>query len=134
MGRRFILTQVKKSKNGIPRLPARNDIFLIVFTIIFSFFVAGGVFAQGIQNPLPAFSGPGSIPILIGMVLRALFGIIGTVALVIFIYGGFLWLTAFGEEQKVKKGWDTMIWAGLGLGVIFGSYVAVDFILKAILD
>jgi hypothetical protein len=66
-------------------------------------------------------------------VIRGVFGIIGTIALVIFIYGGFMWMTAFGEESKVKKGWDTMIWAGMGLAVIFGSYVAVDFILKAIL-
>lgn len=73
------------------------------------------------------------IPTLIGRVLRMVFGLIGTIALVIFIYGGALWMTAFGEESKVKKGWDTMIWGAIGLVVIFGSYVAVDFILKAIL-
>lgn len=83
-----------------------------------------------LNNPL----GPTSdIPTIIGMALRGLFGVIGTIALIIFIYGGFLWMTAFGEEQKVKKGWDTMMWAGLGLVVMFGSYVAVEFILKAIL-
>ncbi|MBI4599883.1 TrbC/VirB2 family protein [Candidatus Uhrbacteria bacterium] len=86
-------------------------------------------------NPLGTqFSSTSQIPALVGNVLKGLFGIIGTIALVIFIYGGFMWMTAFGEESKIKKGWDTMIWAGLGLAVIFGSYVAVDFILKAILE
>lgn len=85
-------------------------------------------------NPLgPQFNSPSSIPTLLGNILRWFFGIIGTVTLVMFIYGGFLWMTAFGEENKIKKGWDTMIWAGLGIAVIFGSYVTVDFILKAIL-
>ncbi|MEK7122336.1 MAG: hypothetical protein AAB855_00610, partial [Patescibacteria group bacterium] len=62
-----------------------------------------------------------------------LFSVIGVVALVMFIYGGVLWMTAFREEQRIKKGWDTMIWAALGLITIFGSYIAVDFVLKAIL-
>lgn len=85
-------------------------------------------------NPLGSeFNDPSNIPNLIGNVIKGLFGVIGTIALVIFIFGGFLWMTAFGEESKVKKGWDTMIWAAMGLAVIFGSYVAVDFILKAIL-
>lgn len=86
-----------------------------------------------LSNPLGTTTNTRDIRYLIGNVLKGLFGIIGTIALCIFIYGGFLWMTAFGEESKIKKGWDTMIWAGLGLAVIFGSYVAVDFILKAIL-
>lgn len=84
-------------------------------------------------NPLGLSVDDANIPILIGRVLRMVFGLIGTIALVIFIYGGALWMTAFGEEAKVKRGWDTMIWGAIGLVVIFGSYVAVDFILKAIL-
>lgn len=105
----------------------------IVGALIVLFFAALQVTSAdtiNIENPLGATS---DIPTLIGMVLRGLFGIIGTIALAIFIYGGFVWMTAFGEEQKVKKGWDTMMWAGLGLIVIFGSYVVVGFILKAIL-
>ena len=82
-----------------------------------------------LDNPLDT----ADIPTLIGKALRGLLVIIGTIALVIFIYGGALWMTAFGEESKVKRGWDTMIWGSIGLVVIFGSYVAVDFILKAIL-
>ncbi len=85
-------------------------------------------------NPLGSgFNDPKEIPTLIGNVIKGLFGIIGTIALIMFIFGGFLWMTAFGEEGKIKKGWDAMIWAGMGLAVIFGSYIAVDFILKAIL-
>lgn len=104
--------------------------------VAFLFIGVGGgldmVFA--LPNPLgTAVQGPGDIPKLIGMILRTLFGIIGVIALVMFIYGGALWMMAFGEEQKIKRGWDTMIWAAIGLIVIFGSYAAVDFILKAIL-
>ncbi len=84
-------------------------------------------------NPLGLTNLDADIPTLIGRALRGMFAIIGTIALIIFIYGGALWMTAFGEESKVKRGWDTMIWGAIGLVVIFGSYIAVDFILKAIL-
>lgn len=86
-----------------------------------------------LPNPLAAFSGASDIPKLIGFVLRGLFGVIGTIALVVFIYAGFLWMTALGDEGKVKRGRETMVWAGMGLVLIFGSYTAVDFILKALL-
>lgn len=86
-----------------------------------------------VPNAFGKFESSRSIPALIGNVLRGLIGIIGTIALIIFLYGGFLWMTAFGEEEKVKKGWDTMVWGGFGLGSIFGSYVFVSFILGALL-
>lgn len=85
-------------------------------------------------NPLGIFDSSRNIPALMGNVSRGLFGIIGTIALLIFLYGGFLWMTAFGEEEKVKKGWDTLVWGGFGLGAVFGSYVFVSFILGAILS
>ena len=74
-----------------------------------------------------------NVPELVGNFLRAFFGIIGVIALVIFIYGGLLWMTSMGEEDRVKKGRETMIWAGLGLIAIFGSYTIVQFILDAVL-
>ncbi|MBI4253167.1 hypothetical protein HY623_03265 [Candidatus Uhrbacteria bacterium] len=94
---------------------------------------AGGAVCPAGLTCLDDPLGTADIPTLIGLVLRGLFAIIGAIALIIFIYGGALWMTAFGEEAKVKRGWDTMIWGAIGLVVIFGSYVAVDFILKAIL-
>lgn len=94
--------------------------------------LSDGTRGECLESPL-SITSPTEIPKLIGMILRTLFAVIGVVALVIFIYGGVLWMTAFGDDQRVKKGWDTMIWAALGLIVIFGSYIAVDFILRAIL-
>lgn len=46
----------------------------------------------------------------------------GALALLMFVIGGFQWLTAAGNAEKVKKGRDTLMWAVLGLVVIFSSY------------
>jgi hypothetical protein len=71
-----------------------------------------------------------SIPILIGNVISAALGIVGSLALIMFIYGGFTWMLAAGNEQAVTKGKNVLIWATVGLTVIFASYSLVNFIIK----
>lgn len=63
---------------------------------------------------------------IIGMVLKGILGLMGTTALLVFVYGGFLWLFARGDPNEVKKGFDTMISAGAGLIIIFGSYAILQ--------
>ena len=65
-----------------------------------------------------------------GRIIYAFMGVTGTVALLMFVIGGFQWMTAAGSPEKIKKGRDTLMWAVLGLVVIFSSYA----ILKAILE
>lgn len=49
------------------------------------------------------------------------------------LYGGFLMLTAGGDEDKVKKGRTILLQVALGLVVIFLANSIVQFILKSIL-
>lgn len=70
---------------------------------------------------------------IVGDVIRAILGIIGTIALIIFFYGGIQWMTSLGEEARIKKGRETMVWAGLGLVVVFASYTIVQFIISRLL-
>ncbi len=46
-----------------------------------------------------------------------------------FIYGGLVWMTAAGFNEKVQKGKDILIWATVGLVIIFTSYALVRFVL-----
>ena len=58
-------------------------------------------------------------------IIRIALGFLGIIAVCIVLYGGFMWMTAGGNSEKVKKGRDTLIWATLGLLVIFSSYTVV---------
>lgn len=69
---------------------------------------------------------------LIGRVIKGLLGIIGSLALAIFIYGGFTWMTAMGDAAAVTKGKNTLTWAAIGLIVIFTSYALVNFVFNTI--
>ncbi len=70
-----------------------------------------------------------SIPqTLIGKIINAVLGIVGSIALVMVIYGGFIWMTAAGNQEKVTKGRDVLVWAAVGLVIIFSSYALVKFV------
>lgn len=123
----------KKNKIVIVRAVGSIAFTLIVvsgaFTTFFLDTASAATSTLSLTNPIKA----GSIPELVNDILRGLFGIIGVIALVIFLYGGFTWMTSEGAEKKIKKGWDTMIWGALGLGIIFASFILVRFLLSFLL-
>ncbi|MEK7102533.1 MAG: pilin, partial [Patescibacteria group bacterium] len=60
---------------------------------------------------------------------RFLLGLSGSVALVIFVWGGFLMLTSAGNPKKVQGGKDKMVAAIIGLIIIFSAFTVVKFAL-----
>ena len=82
-----------------------------------------------LTNPL----GEGATPqILIGRMINAVLGLVGSLALVMFIYGGFTWMLSAGNQEKVQKGKNILIWASLGLIIIFTAYALVKFVFSSI--
>lgn len=81
-----------------------------------------------LQNPL----GTSDIRVIIGRVIQALLGLSGTLALLMFVWGGITWMTSGGVADKIKKGKDTLIWATIGLVVIFTAYTLVSTLITAI--
>lgn len=70
--------------------------------------------------------------VIIGTIIKTALGIVGSIALLMFIYGGFLWLTSMGNEKKITEGKNVIVWAVIGLIIIFLSYTLVGFVIKAI--
>lgn len=105
--------------------------YLKFFTLFLSFFIVS--IAQAgvteLRNPLDGIDSPQE---LIGKIINAVMGLIGSIALLMFIYGGFTWLTSAGNTEKVKKGKDILVWAAIGLVFIFSSYALVNFIINSI--
>jgi hypothetical protein len=63
---------------------------------------------------------------------KSFFGIVGMFAFAFFVYGGFLMITAFGAEDKIKQGKQTLAAAVVGLIIIFSAYILTDFVLDAL--
>lgn len=79
-----------------------------------------------LQNPLSVTSPTD----LIKTIINAALGIIGALALLMFVWGGFQWFISAGSPEKVKKGSQTMLWAGIGVVAVFASYLILSTFLK----
>lgn len=113
----------KLTHNNLKKLSVTSCIVLFVVTIIFP----NDVFAQ-LPNPL---GGVTDIRIIIGRIINAFLGIIGAVALFMFVLGGYRWLISAGNANQVEAGKKTLVWATLGLLVVFSSYLIVSFLISA---
>ncbi len=65
-------------------------------------------------------------------IAQFIFALIGTLAFVMFIYGGFTMILSFGSAEKFKKGRDILVAAVMGMLISFGAYMLVGFVLSAL--
>ncbi len=63
---------------------------------------------------------------------RIILALSGSLALIMFIFGGFTWLTAAGSSERVDKGKKILIGAVIGLIIIFGAVTIINFAEKAL--
>lgn len=69
---------------------------------------------------------PGTI---VQRITAIFFGLLGTIAVVMVMYAGFLWLTAGGEEEKTKKATTLLFQSFVGLLIILASWSLTFFVL-----
>ncbi len=65
---------------------------------------------------------------IIGEIIKVGLNVIGLIFLVLMIYGGFLWMTAGGEEQTLTKAKNTIEAAVIGLVIVFAAYGITYFV------
>ncbi len=76
-----------------------------------------------LENPLQGDTT--DVTVILGWLIKAALGLMGSLALFMLIWGGFQWLTSAGNSERVEAGTQTMVWAVIGLVVVLSSYVIV---------
>ncbi|HLD21357.1 MAG TPA: pilin [Patescibacteria group bacterium] len=72
-----------------------------------------------LPNPLGETKTPAGV---IRNIIKVFLSILGAIAFFFFVYGGFLFLISAGNQDRIKKGRETLVWATVGLIFIFSSY------------
>ncbi len=72
------------------------------------------------------------LPAMLGRAINYFFGILGVVFLTVVLIGGYMWMTAGGNEEKVGKAKAWVINGINGMIVVFLAYVLVFTILSAL--
>jgi len=120
-------------------------LFLMVFTVaMFSVLMVAdaGATATGnellwgtFQTDVEAEMGLGTqdIRVTIAAIINVALGLLGIVAVVIVLTGGFKWMTAGGDEGKVDEA-KNLIKAGvIGLAIIVTAYAIANFVISSLI-
>ncbi len=119
----------------------------IILTIIFLFFLTffvndsygrilepSGTADMGLQEVTfrgkAGFSSTQSIGGIIAAIIKGFLGLLGVIFIILILLAGFNWMTAAGEEEKVKKAKDTLQRAVIGLLIIVSAYAITYFVFK----
>ncbi len=62
-------------------------------------------------------------------IITFVLGLLGLIAVIMILYGGFIWLTAGGNEDKVDQAKKIISAAAVGLVVILVSWAIVNFVI-----
>ena len=72
------------------------------------------------------------LPTFIGKILNVLFGAFGIILVLYIIYAGILYMTAGGEEEKVKKAKKIIMQTVIGIIIIVAAYSISNFVITQI--
>lgn len=72
----------------------------------------------------------GNLTNLIGNIIGAALSFIGVVFFVLMVFGGFMWMTAHGKEDQIKKAQGTMTSAVIGLVIVLSSFAITNFVFQ----
>jgi hypothetical protein len=103
------------------------SLFLLIFGLSAWPTLAGA--QTTLTNPL----GKTDVRLIIAQVMKGALSFAGSVALLMFLYGGILWLTSMGDSKRIQRGKDIFIWSTAGIIMIASSYILVTAIFNAVL-
>jgi len=124
-------------------------IFLLVAAPIFSLALATPAAAQADLDPWGAYSGgeinEDTLAGLTGLgredprniaarVINIILGFLGIIAVILILIGGFMWMTAAGNEDKVASAKSVMMAGVIGLVIVLAAFGIARFVVDALVD
>lgn len=82
------------------------------------------------DNPVADLTGgQGSIRALVLLIINFALGFLGLLAVIMIIFGGFLYVSSGGEQEKVDKAKKILLYAVVGIVIIIISFALVNTLL-----
>lgn len=116
--------------------------FLVVFTPVFT--LAVPVMAADTLNPWGSDTLKSNVQTTTGLgerdprdiaasVIRIILGFLGIIAVIIILLGGFKWMTAGGNEDKVGEAKKLIVAGVIGLVIIIAAFAIATFVLDQLI-
>lgn len=76
--------------------------------------------------------GEDEVPAILGRIISLMLGVLGTIAVFLIIYSGFLWMTAGGNEDQVSQAKTIIKQVVVGILVLSLAYALVAFVVSLV--
>jgi len=78
--------------------------------------------------------GTQDVRVTIANIIRIFMGLLGLVAVVIILLGGFKWMTAGGAEEKVTEAKGLITSGVIGLAIIVSAFAIATFVINSLIS
>ena len=116
----------------------KKSLLSLALSTLTSFAIASSVHAINVKNNMDdlktnvGFGDNNPIEILTSLVALVL-GFLGLIAVIIILIAGFLWMTAGGNDDRVKKAKTMMVQGLIGLIIVLSAYGISGYVLDTLI-
>ena len=121
----------------------RKFIIILASLFVFVFSLAAITQAQGLKD---AFDNAGTVADaggykigetdavenMIAKIINTVLSMLGVIFLILMLYGGYLWMTAAGKEERVTKAKNLITAAIIGVILVVSAYAISYFVIEKI--
>jgi hypothetical protein len=100
--------------------------------VAYDFLKNSGVGDTAKNAGIPENSGTAGVTAMVGTVISVILAVIGVVFLGLTIYGGIMWMTAEGKEERIEKAKNIIIESVIGLVIVLAAYAISFFVISAL--
>ena len=70
----------------------------------------------------------------VASIINVAMGLLGMVVVILILAGGFLWMTAAGDTEKIKKAKGLIFGGIIGLAIILSAYAIAQFVVGSLIN
>lgn len=110
---------------------------IAIFLIFSSLLIIKSVSAQGGLIPAPSGGGEGDYTlndfiVLAVNVSQIILGLVGSLSLIMFVYGGVVFILSGGSSEKISQAKKIIVASVVGLIIVFSSWLIIKFAVETL--
>jgi hypothetical protein len=125
----------------LSQLVKYKRVITLVVVMAFGLLVAGpaaqaatGTLNFGLAYGAETGLGEQDVRTTIAKIINVALSLLGIIALVIVLYGGFKWMTAGGNEESVTEARNIIFAGVIGMAIILSAYAIANFVLEQLYE
>jgi hypothetical protein len=82
----------------------------------------------------PGAPAPQDIRVVVARLIQTAMSLLGIIAVIIVLYGGFTWMTAGGNEERIGKAKQILTAGIIGLIIVASAYGIATFVITSLIS